>query len=297
MIQKNEEVIIKKKGEPSERVTIIVDGDNISINGKPVDEYENKNVIILKKKINGRESDFDAELGGPNFRRLFPEGMPKDFNMNGRMMMDNAEPKALLGVMTEKYKDGGAKIIEVTKESGAEKAGLAKDDVITKIGASKIETPDDLVEEIGKLKPNEKVDIIYQRNGKENKATAVLGENKVRSYAFNFDSDDFDVPNMDHFKMGINRTPKMGLQIQDMEEGKGVMVKGIEDNLPASKAGLKAGDIILQLEGKDIQDVDMLKRQLSEFQEGDSFKVVFKRNNAEQTTTIKLPKKLKTADL
>jgi serine protease Do len=46
--------------------------------------------------------------------------------------------RALLGVVSEKN-DNGAKITSVTKESAAEKAGLKKDDIITKVGDTKIE--------------------------------------------------------------------------------------------------------------------------------------------------------------
>ncbi len=42
----------------------------------------------------------------------------------------------------------GAEIQTITKESGAEKAGLKKGDIIKKIDDKKIESPDDLTEAI-----------------------------------------------------------------------------------------------------------------------------------------------------
>jgi predicted metalloprotease with PDZ domain len=35
------------------------------------------------------------------------------------------------------------------------------------------------------------------------------------------------------------RTPKVGLQIEDVEEGDGVKILGVDENTPAEKAGLK----------------------------------------------------------
>ena len=46
----------------------------------------------------------------------------------------------MLGVTTEKI-EKGVKIQDITKESGAEKAGFKENDIITKIDDKKIERP------------------------------------------------------------------------------------------------------------------------------------------------------------
>src|SRR4051794_686879 len=46
---KNEEIVIRKKGGKTEKMTIVVDGDKVTINGKPVDEFKNDDVTILKR--------------------------------------------------------------------------------------------------------------------------------------------------------------------------------------------------------------------------------------------------------
>jgi serine protease Do len=76
---------------------------------------------------------------------------------------------AFLGVITNED-DKGAAIDEVQKETAAEKAGLQKGDIITKVGDKKIDGPDDLVEAITAKKPNDEVEITYLRDGKEKKA-------------------------------------------------------------------------------------------------------------------------------
>ena len=51
--EKDNTIIIHKKGDTKEKVTIVIDGDNVSINGKPVDEFSSSDIDIIQK--NGRD--------------------------------------------------------------------------------------------------------------------------------------------------------------------------------------------------------------------------------------------------
>jgi serine protease Do len=96
---------------------------------------------------------------------------------------------------------------------------------------------------------------------------------------------------------GASRKPKIGLQIQDVEEGKGVKVQEVDENSPAAKAGLKEGDVITEVNGKPVDGVDNVRSEIRDIKEGDILKVKYNRNGSSQSADIKLPKKLKTADL
>jgi serine protease Do len=291
--EKTKEIIIRKNGDKTEKMTIVVDGDNITINGKPVSDFKRDDVTILQREriTVPRVRTYSrggTSVNGQGFNNLFPA----------------VANKAMLGVVTEKA-DDGARITTVSKESGAEKAGLKKDDVITKIGNSKIEDPEDLIRAIREAKPNEKVDITYKRNGKENKTTATLGENKAATaFNLNLNTDDLNfnipgatMPRIENFNLNYIRKPKIGMQIQDVEEGKGVTVKDVDEASPASKAGIKEGDVITQVNGKDIAGVEELRTEIKDVKEGDAFKVAYKRDGKNQTAEIKIPKRLKTANL
>jgi serine protease Do len=293
---KTEEIVIRKKRGNTEKMTIVVDGDKVTINGKPAEDFKNDNVTVFKRD----RSQPALAMGWPgvksfNFppQAFGPEQFGRDFSLSN---------KAMLGVMTEKG-DNGVKVREVTKESAAEKAGLQKDDVITKVGDKTVNDPHDLVEAISGYKPNDKVDITYKRNGKESKTTATLGENK-QAFSYNFNDDHFnlvappgDVPSGDNFNFFFNRRPKIGLQIQDVEDGKGVTVKDVDDDSPASKAGLKEGDVITEVNGKAVANVDELRDEIKDAKEGDAVKFTLKRDGKNQTIEVKLPKRLKSADL
>ena len=298
--EKHEEIIIRKKDGKEEKMTIVVDGDNVTINGKPMDDFKDGNVKIIK-----REKRMGGGDNAPHVRTFMAPhpGMDmKDFED----FTPSGINKAMLGVMTAKA-DGGVKVTEVTPKSGAEKAGLQKEDVITKVGTTKISDTKDLTEAIGKYKVDDKVDITYNRNGKESKATATLTENKGMKKVMmkiNGEDFDFDMPGgmeasgMEGFNFNFDhKKPKLGLQIQDMEEGKGVKVKDVDEDSPSAKAGLKEGDVITQINGKDIDGVDDLRSQTKELKEGNTLKLSYKRDGKSQTADLKIPKRLKTADL
>ncbi len=294
-IEKEQEIVIRKKGDKNEKTTIVIEGDKITVNGKPMEDLKGGDIRIMKIEKNGKGPlVHERRMGG----MFSPRGMERedDFKM---MAPELAGNKALLGVTTEK-EAGGVKITGVSDGSGAEKAGLKEGDVITKVGSNKIETPADLIEAVGKQKPNDQVEIAYMRDGKNNKTTATLGENKMHAFSLNMPQGNFNFkmpPSLDGAMFNWYKKPKIGLQIQDLEEGKGVKVKEVEDDSPAEKSGLKEDDIITDINGKTIEGVDALREQIRDLKEGDSLKFGIKRNGNTQVVDVKIPKKLKTADL
>ena len=292
--QKAESIIIKKKGDKKEKTTVVIDGDKITVNGKDISELNDEDIdVIVAPKIQGR-----AFVMPPNAPRIAPRGgwadSFKDLNFENFNFSGN---KAFLGVVTAKD-DKGAKVTEVTKESPAEKAGLKKDDIITKVGDNKIENADDLYAAIGELKADDKVEITYLRDGKEKKSTATLAENKNKTIrTFNWSGDDGlkGMFNGDVFTFG--NKPKLGLQIQDEEDGTGVKVLEVDAETPAGKAGIQEGDVIVKINGENAADVSDVKDKLKNVKEGDAVKLDVKRNGKSKTLEIKIPKKLKKADL
>jgi hypothetical protein len=61
--------------------------------------------------------------------------------------------------------------------------------------------------------------------------------------------------------------------------GSGVRCDGVTEGRPAQKAGLKAGDIILQIDDFSISSMDAYMQTLGKFKKGDKAKVKYKRGN------------------
>jgi aminopeptidase YwaD len=68
--------------------------------------------------------------------------------------------------------------------------------------------------------------------------------------------------------------------------GSGVRADGISDNRPAQKAGIKAGDVIIQLGDYNITSLENYMQALGKFKKGDTTKVKLKRENEVIEVTV-----------
>lgn len=76
----------------------------------------------------------------------------------------------------------------------------------------------------------------------------------------------------------------------------GVLVGEVFAGLPADKAGLKTGDVILRWNGKEIRDVESWMPMLSGHKAGDKVTIVYKREGKEYTTEATLVARARRAD-
>ena len=71
----------------------------------------------------------------------------------------------------------------------------------------------------------------------------------------------------------------MGVMPDYTFEGKGMRIDGVTDGKPASKAGLKKGDILIEMGGDSVENVETYMKALSKFNKGDSTEVKIKRES------------------
>lgn len=299
---KEKEIIIRSNGDADNKMTIEINGDKVTVNGKPLAEYHNGDVSIIARDWMERDSH--------NFLMTPPGG-----NMAFDFFNEEAKnPMAFLGVISEKANDG-VKINEVLKESSAEKAGLKEGDVITKVDDKTINTPEDLMEAIRAHKPSDEVNVFYKRNDKTSDVKVKLGANKQRVRVFkNFrngndsgDSDNYNfrmppMPDMQHipnynFRNFRNNNVKMGVKVEDAENNTGAKVLEVEAGSAAEKAGVKKDDIITEMNGEKVNDVNDLRSELMNGRDKESYTLKVKRNNSLQTFEMKIPKPVNSANL
>jgi len=294
-----ETIIITRKGDLGDKAVIELNGDKVIVNGKEVKEGDkDAGITVHRNKFsNSSRGSYAISPGNWSF----------NFDDDGMSLFDEDNNRAMLGVVTE-GDEKGAEILSITKESAAEKAGLKKGDIITKIGTKKIESTDDVTAAIKAHKPGEKIDINYLRDGKEQKATAELGKWKgiravtaprvntwTRTTPPNIDM----APVQGYGSGGYAFTgrPKLGLSIQDTDDGKGVKILEVDEESNAAKAGLKQNDIILSIDDKEVKGTDDVTKTLRADKDKYTYKFKIQRGSKTETVEVKLPRKLKTADL
>ena len=323
--KETQEIIIRKKGDKDTKLTMEISSDKILINGKPIAEFNEDGLTINNRKViirDGNKVTFDfGKKIDDELEKNFKFNIEKNFDENN-LNSDIRDEKSytFLGVNTEKNEDG-AVIISVIKNSPAEKAGLQKDDVIYKINDSKIEKPSSLSDIIRAMKPGDKAKVYFLRNGKKKDEKITLAENKMQmstTRVFSFTKPDGSVktltipnPPMPPSPPGFEenwgknfdesffepRRPKLGLKIQDTEEGNGVKVLEVEETSASATAGLLKDDLITEIGNVKVKNTDDAREQLQQNSAKNNYSIKAKRNGNEMTFTIKIPKKLKTANL
>jgi serine protease Do len=302
------EIIIRQKGDKDTKITLEIKNGEYFINGKPLEKFDDQNVIVEKREISG-----DDDMNGiysPSPFRINPWDEDRvDRDQRNKDEMARRVQKsiqirmnsAFLGVSSRKAEKGGATVLEVTKGSPAEKAGIRKGDVITKVNESKIESPESLYETVHNFKPGDKVKIVFTRDGKEQSVMATLEKTEFKQKDFNYNYN-FRMPPMpEMYGMDMDswghKQPKLGIKAQDAEDGKGVNVLEVEDSSAAFKSGLKKGDIIIQFDGIEVNSTNELVGQMDEARHKPVIKVKILRAGVSQDIDIKIPRKLKTAEL
>lgn len=73
-----------------------------------------------------------------------------------------------------------------------------------------------------------------------------------------------------------------------MPEAKGALIADVQPGLPAAAAGLRAGDIIVQLNGEAIESPRDLARKIASMPPEQTAQITYRRDGAEQKTSLKL---------
>ena len=292
---RKQQIVITRSGDETGKTVIEIDGDKVKINGKDAADLKDVNVRINNLKGSG------AVGFGPGFNDF-----KFDFDMSPSIFRVDSS-RAMLGVLTDGT-EKGVEIQSISKESAAEKAGLKKGDIITKIDNRKIETTDDVTEAVRAHKPGDKISITYLRDNKEQKATAELGRwkgvnmttmvaprvltDQVWRQNLNGRTLERALPNL----QGVYAPgrARLGMQVQDTDDGKGVKVLDVDDEGSADQAGIKEGDIITQVDGQAVNSADEIAKLIREKRDQAFVKLQLIRNGKTETVSVRMkePKKV-----
>jgi len=149
----------------------------------------------------------------------------------------------------------GALVGGVEPESPAERAGLKEGDLITKFGDKEITESRNLRLMASQMSPGSKVDLQFLRNGKQQTTSVTLGELPAELAAA---TQSTTRPPPDRAPLpGVtvsDITPSARQQL-DMPPGlKGALITGVSPNTAAYFAGVRPGNVILEVNHEKITD-------------------------------------------
>ncbi|WP_374165823.1 Do family serine endopeptidase [Arcticibacter sp. MXS-1] len=153
----------------------------------------------------------------------------------------------------------GLYVNTVVEGGGAAAAGIRKGDVITKVDGVKIMSSSDLQERVARLRPGDKVQLTYSRDGKERTVGVTLkGEDEVK-IAGNSSQSTEEIYN----RLGASFAPASSAQKQRYRITSGVVVTDVREDGVFSSNGLEKGTIITSINGKPVNKADDIDAALS----------------------------------
>lgn len=208
----------------------------------------------------------------------------------------------------------GVGLTDVVKSSPAERAGLKKGDVILRFDNEAVSSVRKLNRLVGESAPDQTARLSISRGGSEQEVTVTLGKRNENADAWQMITPPGglfrgvmpkDLPNVEGlrgmtpngdggftFAFGNNRrigvsTQQLTKQLADffgVKDG-GVLITSVNENSPAEKAGLKAGDVITMVDGEKIEGPGDVSRALNKKEDGEVTLTVVRERN---TRTIKV---------
>lgn len=141
----------------------------------------------------------------------------------------------------------GFYINKVTKNSGAEKAGIKKGDIIISLDNKKVNGFSDLTSYINTKRPDEIVNVSILRDGNKKTIPVKLSKKELLAYEFNgIEFEDIDTKDKRDFNIDF-----------------GVKIKNITNENYIDYANELEGSIIMSIDGMKAENVDKVSSYLN----------------------------------
>jgi serine protease Do len=150
---------------------------------------------------------------------------------------------------------GGALVADVTAGSPAAAAGLKRGDVIVEFDGRPVARMDELPRAVAATPVGRKIPITVVRDGKRVTLDATitrLAEEQPRTAS----------AGQERGRLGVGvqpLTPELAQEL-GIEPGRGVVVSSVDDSGPAASAGIRPGDVVVEVDHRPVTTVDELKQ-------------------------------------
>lgn len=217
------------------------------------------------------------------------------------MMLDGrgAQLGVMVSDVDSKVASGGVKIDEVNADSPAEKAGIKAGDVVVEFDGEKVRSARQFTRLVQETPEGRSVSIGLMRDGKRQTVNATPESGRMtwnfgpevdramreaergmrefhfeepREFRFETEPRRFEYRLPDRVMPFMRQSRgRLGVSVQsltpDLQEyfgatNGGALVSSVTPDSAASKAGLKAGDVIVSVNGRNVSDSDDLQREI-----------------------------------
>lgn len=194
-------------------------------------------------------------------------------------------------------RETGVLITEVMDDSPAEAAGLKRGDLVVALDGDAVEDASALTRAIRRMDPGDSVEISFLRKGEPETVTVDLAEReRARSRGRSFWSErDDDDPGAFDFRVFSSRG-YLGVRVEPVGEDlgryfdtdTGLLVLEVFEGSAAEEAGMRAGDVILEVDGTEVTETADIFAALDDADDGDRADVVVVRDGSRETLTVEI---------
>lgn len=210
----------------------------------------------------------------------------------------------------------GVEVTMVDQDAPAGKAGIKEHDVILTMNGTAVESGAQLRRMIHETPPGRLVSLGLSRDGQPMTLKVQLAD-KHKEFAFmppkspdvHVNIPEIHVPDIDIPAMNmvvVTSSARSGLMVENIstqlgdffgvKNGNGVLVRSVEKGSRAEKAGFRAGDVVVKVNGQAVHDTSDFAHGVKS-RSGNSVPVVIMREKKEQTLTLSLPARKESGDL
>jgi serine protease Do len=254
--------------------TGIISARGRDIGSGPYDDFLQIDASINRGNSGGPAFNLEGEVIGINTAIFSPSGgsvgigfaIPASTAQDviASLKDNGAVTRGWLGVqiqpVTEDIAEGlgladakGAIVSDVSEASPALAAGLKTGDTIVKLDGKDVKDARDLARKVARIVPGKSIPVTIVRDGKAMELAVKIGA----------------MPNDP--KMASAGTPdkhtslaSLGIELAPAPDGAGVQITGVKPGSPAADRGLKSGDVILEVAGREVNEPGDVKDALKE---------------------------------
>jgi serine protease Do len=179
----------------------------------------------------------------------------------------------------------GALVAEVNPGSPAEKAGIQRGDIIIEFNSQPIREMNELPRFVAAIAPGTKAEVKVLRNGKEKRFQVTITEMKEERQARAPQEMGEESP----LGLAVANLDQALAQRYGLKEKQGVVVTHVEAGSAAAEAGLRPGDVILEIGGHPAHTVKDYRTVMGKLQKGSYARFLIRRGGHTLYLTVEIP--------
>ncbi len=187
----------------------------------------------------------------------------------GRLVLGQSDPdRPVLGLQLDEEGSGGLRVLDITPGGPSDVAGIKRDDLLVRFAGQEVKNYLQFIRLISRHRAGDTVALELRRGEAERPVVelTLASRQSVRQLGM---------------KHALPPPPKvwLGAEIENAVPA-GARVTNVETASPAAAAGLRFGDVILELNGQSFPDAVSLARRLGDFDPGAALSLHIRRNDA-----------------